>query len=260
MKKFKLSKLNIVTLAVVACMAIVIATTQGTIAFFTDAKQETNVFTAGNVYISLSEAAVKSDGAGNLIEDTSLPRIEGNDISDANVVINDYGKIFPGQTIYKDPTITNTGDDAAWVAAKIIITDGVGDISKLFGVPGYDILSIRGDLLDGGLLGESAHFGTWNGVANVVHNDKYAMVSISDHPQGKYEFYIYVLDPLQKGESVTLFDTMVVNELFGNAEMRELSQLNITIQAFAVQKFGFNDSHSAMHRAFEDHFKVQANH
>lgn len=253
-RKFKLTKLNIITVALVACVALIIAAAGGTIAYFTDAKETTNVFTAGNVYISLTEAAVKPDSVGNLIEDKDAPRIVGNDIGDTNVVTHDYGKIFPGQTIHKDPTIKNTGDDAAWVAAKIIVTDGAGDIAKLMGDPASGYININ-HLLIGGLFSESEiHRGTWNGISGVMYNNHFAMIQSSDPASGTHEFYIYVLDELAANESVTVFDTMTINPEYDNEQMMELAQLNITVQAFAVQTFGFGNCYEAMNKAFTEHF------
>ena len=52
-----------------------------------------------------------------------------------------------------------------------------------------------------------------------------------------------------------LFDTMTILSEFTNTEMQELAELEITVQAFAVQAFGFSDSFIAMKRAFPDHFE-----
>ena len=258
-RKFKLTKLNIITVALVACVALIVAAAGGSIAYFTDAKETTNVFTAGSVYISLTEAAVKPDALGNLIEDTSKDRIVGNDLADANVVTHDYGKLFPGQSIYKDPTITNTGKDAAWVAAKIIITDGEGDITKLIGDPQSGFINVN-QLLGGGVFNNgNIHVGTWNGMTNVVYSNSensynFAMIQASDTSSGTHEFYIYILEELAPNEAITVFDTMMINPAYGNEQMRELAQLNITVQAFAVQTFGFDSCYEAMNKAFSEHF------
>lgn len=259
-RKFKLTKLNIVTLAIVACIAIIIAAAGGSIAYFTDAKESTNVFTAGNVYISLSEAVVINDANGNLVADPSGARVEGTALDDTSAAPRDYGALYPGKTMHKDPTIKNTGDDPAYVAAKIIIEDGNGDVRKIFGNPGSgtDFINVRQTLLYGGLMGEGAHFGTWEGHHNVLYNNKYAMLHTASAAEGKYEFYIFMLNPLAKGEEVVLFDSMNIDPTLGNTEMMELSQLKITVQAFAVQQFGFSSSYDAMGAAFPTHFPMAA--
>ena len=252
-KNFKLTKLNILAIALVVCVAIV-AVAGGSMAYFSDTREMTNVFTVGNVYISLTEAAVKNDGAGNLIEDTASPRVEGVAIDSAENVYHNYGMLFPGKVMHKDPTITNTGDDDAWVAAKVIITDGAGNINNIFGYENSELIDIKA-LLSGGLLGETARFGTWNGIEGVRYNDNYAMVQKADVTNGVYEFYFYIHSAMVKNDSVELFDTMIIDPEFGNAEMQELANLEITIQAFAVQTFGFNNCYDAMHSAFPEYFK-----
>lgn len=250
----KSPKLKIVALtlaiSVIASLAV-----NATIAFFTDAKETETVFTAGNVYIELTEAAVKKDGTGNLIEDTESDRFYGGEINGSGAsVINNYGIVFPGQSIHKDPTIKNIGLSNAWVAGKIIIDDGVGDIHRLFCyTEDSDSIDIE-LLLSGGLLEEHVHIGEWNGIDDVCYNENYAMIQHSNHQNGKYEFYFIMLNPLGIGESVELFDTLNIDMYFDNEEMQEFRDLKITVQAFAVQTFGFSSALEAMEGAFAEHF------
>ena len=92
----KSPKLKIIafTLAITVVTSIIV---RGSNAFFTDAKQSESVFTAGNVYIELSEAAIEKSEGGHLIENVAEDRIYGNDINDTeSLVINNYGVVFPG--------------------------------------------------------------------------------------------------------------------------------------------------------------------
>ena len=253
---FKLTKSNILAIALVVCVAV-IAITGGSLAYFSDSKEMTNVFTAGNVYITLTEAAVKSDGLGNLIEDTEAPRVEGVAIDSTTGVQHNYGVLFPGKIMHKDPLITNIGEDEAWIAAKIIITDGSGDINKLFGYENHEEIDIRG-LLSGALLDERIHVGVWNGMEDVCYNDNYAMVQVADAGSGVYEFYFFLNATLLTGESVEIFNTMFIDPEFSNTDMQELANLEITVQAFAVQTFGFESCYAAMCRAFPEYFGAVA--
>lgn len=250
------SKYKLVALLIIAASALALATSS-TIAFFTDARESAGVFTAGSVYIELTEAAVKPDERGNLVEDTSRDRVAGAEISEGNpLVVHNYGVVFPGQTIHKDPTIKNTGSEDAWVALKVIIEDGNGDIYKLYGYDnGTDDIDIK-LLLSGGLLDERSHIGEWNGIQKVHHNDNYAMLQSSNRSAGRYEFYFIMQKPLESGETVEVFDTLTMNEFFGNNEMQEFRDFKVTIQAFAVQKFGFATGFEAMREAFSDRFSV----
>lgn len=245
-------KIIALTLAITVVTSLLI---RGSIAFFTDSKQSESVFTAGNVYIELSEAAVTPDERGHLVIDTSQDRIYGNEINENGLaVINNYGVVFPGQSIHKDPTIKNVGMSSAWVAGKVIIEDGAGDIHRLFAYSDdLDNIDIE-LLLVGGLLDEQVHVDTWNGIYDVCYNDNYAMIQHSSHQNGRYEFYFIMQEPLAKGESVELFDTMLINAMFGNEEMQEFREMKITVQAFAVQTFGFSSCLDAMRTAFGEHF------
>ena len=109
-------------LAIVLCVAMLaIAIVGGTMAYFTDTKAQTNTFTTGNVSIKLDEVVVQKvedstkDTYGDLVAKGDGSRTEDD---------QDYGKLYPGQKIAKDPTITNTGSEDAYIAAKITVTMG----------------------------------------------------------------------------------------------------------------------------------------
>lgn len=220
-----------------------------TFAYFSDTKQVTNTITVGNVAIELTEAAVKRDNGGNLVEDTSAPRVKGG----ADTTIRDYGVIYPGISIYKDPTIKNIGNSDAWIAAKITITDGVGDISKVIGyedVAGIDI----GMLLSGGLLREGCYVGEWNGIHDVLYNDKFAIVQKADNRLGEYVFYVFFHNTFAPGAQETLFDHFIIPEDWSGDMMQEFRELTIHIQAFGVQVFDLDSCYEAMTKAFSAHF------
>ena len=82
---------------------------QATYAYFSSTNKSSATITSGNVSILLSEAAVKKDGAGNLVADPQQSRIFGSTTG----TLHDYGIVYPGQLIHKDPTIQNTGTNAA---------------------------------------------------------------------------------------------------------------------------------------------------
>ena len=230
--------------------ALVLMFVGATIAYFSDSVQSSSTFTSGNVKIALSEAAVKRDDRGNLVADPDQPRIFGA-VDDA--VVNDYGRIYPGMTIYKDPTVTNSGDMPEWVAVKVTLTDGVGDLHKVMGYPGYSEIDIE-RLLSGGLLDEHVDVEDWNGISDVCVNDRYAMIQVADNEEGKYEFYFLMLQPLEVGHSVTIFDEVVFDQMWTGEHMQQLAELKIHIQAYGVQTFNLEDCLEAMTSAFPEHF------
>ena len=221
-----------------------------TIAYFSDRVQSAATFTSGNVKITLSEAAVKKDEHGNLVEDPDQPRVFGT-VED--VVVNDYGRVYPGMTIYKDPTVTNTGDTPEWIAVKVTLTDGAGDLHKIMGYTGYAEIDIE-RLLQGGLLDEHVDVEEWNGIADVCVNDRYAMIQVADSAAGKYEFYFLMLQPVEVGESVKVFDQVVFDQMWTGEHMQQLAELKVHVQAFGVQTFQMDDCLKAMTSAFPEHF------
>lgn len=222
---------------------------QATLAYFSSEVTTSATITAGSVEILLSESAVKHDSLGNLIEDPDSPKIYGS----ASGTVHDYGIVFPGQTIFKNPTIRNIGTNDAYIAAKMSITDGDGDIHRVIGFPDFDHIDIT-MMFGGGLFNESAHFGTWNGLENVTYNDNFAMLQIPDRAHGKYDVYFFILKPLTHDEYVTLFDTMFFIPEFTSEEMIEFSDLRVDIYGFGVQTSGFETCFDAMLGALPDYF------
>ena len=240
-------KLQLIFSAVCLVLSILMLA-ETTFAYFTMTKKVTNTMTAGNITIELTEAAVKEKG-GHLVQDTSAPRVVGG----GEVTVRDYGKLYPSMTVYKDPTIENTGTVGTWIAAKITFTDGEGELHKVIGYDGFPGIDIR-TILSGGILDEGTHFGRWNGIDNVRYNDKFAMVQKSDVGMGEYSFYFFFLQPFEQGEKVVLFDTLGIPREWGNAQMQELAQLKINVQAYGVQLLDLDSCYEAMTAAFSEEF------
>ncbi len=244
MKGEKAVKINLYISCI--CLGLtVLMLVAATVAYFSQQKQTVSVLTSGNVEITLSEAAVKATPAGDLIEDTEAPRIFGG----AEETVNDYGCVYPGQSIYKDPTIKNVGSEDAWIAAKITVTDGRGDLTRVMGYYGHDGIDIQ-VLLSGGVFDETVHFGEWNGMDNVIHNDHYAMVQVPNAQEGIFEFYFFFLNPVSTGDSVTLFEHFSVPDDWSNEDLQNLIDLKIKVQAFGVQKLEFESCYDSMTEAF----------
>ena len=223
-----------------------------TVAYFTSTQKMEVTYTAGNVKISLSEAAVKKDDLGNWVEDKDKDRIFGDP---EKAEISKDVTIYPGQTIWKDPTIKNIGDDAEWVAGKVTIVDGAGDLTQIMGYDGTSGAIDIKVLLSGGLVSEKATPVSWNGISNVRVGDRYAMVQVPNAEKGIYEFYFFVRDPVPKDGSVKLFEKIGFPAGWTNTEMDHLTELEINVKAYGVQTAGMESCFKAMTTAFPDHFK-----
>ena len=248
-------------LAIVLCIAMLaIAIVGGTMAYFTDTKAVQNTFTVGNVAITLTEAAVKldnertSDTYGDWLKDDSKPRAETG---------VDYGKLYPGQTIYKDPTIKNTGSEDAYVAAKVTVTSD-GDIHSyknddgtytyMLGVAQeYDNININ-VLASGGMVSEQSAEKTWNNLYPVYETATCTIYQEADREKNTYVFYVFVTEAMIEEQEVTLFTQLHIPEGWDNAEMAGFENFKINIEAFATQEYGFADCYTAITTVFPDEF------
>ena len=93
--------------AIFLCVALVaIAVVGASLAYFTDTKSAENTFTVGNVAIKLDE--------------TDITNPEG-----ARVTSNTYTGVTPGVSYTKDPIVTNTGANDAWVRLTVTVENGM---------------------------------------------------------------------------------------------------------------------------------------
>ena len=230
-------------------LVLILLLFETTLAYFSHRTEITHTLTAGNVAIKLSEAAVKPDDVGNLVEDTEADRIVGSKTE----TFHHYGRVYPGQMIFKDPTIENTGTQDAWTAVIITMTDGAGDLHKVLGYDHYDGLDLTW-ILDGGIFTERIHVGVWNGHENVWYNDHFAMVQKPNRAEGTYDFCFFFNKPMKSGDTLTVFDTLMIPAYWDNEQLQELRDFKMTIRAFAVQVNGLESCHEAMTIAFPDYF------
>lgn len=231
-------KKRILTVAlVVALLATCFA---GTYAYLQDSEAQKNTFTTGNVYIELDEAVVEKNDAGNLVA-----------TGERTTETQNY-HLFPGMTVTKDPTITVTGSEDAYVAAKITIT---GDLYDLIGISGYDTLNVHA-LASGGLLADQngAAYGDYNDLF-VFQNENYAIHQVADKANNTWTLYVFMKAAQPKDATIELFDTLTIPANWDNDEMAKINGMSIDVQAFATQTNGFVDCYTAMTTAFATEFK-----
>lgn len=95
-----------ILMAAIAVMLVAVLVVGGTLAYFTDTKSADNTFTVGDVKIKLDESNV-------------------NDPNGDRVTSNEYTDVFPGIQYKKDPIVTNTGKNDAYVRAVVTIENGM---------------------------------------------------------------------------------------------------------------------------------------
>lgn len=212
-----------------AALLVVLSIAGTSMAYFTDVQEATNVFTAGNVDITLTEAKVAKSATGHIEE------VTGGDAGRVNAVDFDYGTtyggLFPGQSIYKDPTITNVGSETAYVGAIVTIknNDANANIATV--------------------LTQSAITGFITGLTESGKVVNYADIKTGDVTTG-YTVYILFNDAVAKTGTAKLFSGIEIPEEWNNAEMANCKGLNIIVKAYATQKAGFTDAEAAIKAAF----------
>ena len=103
MKGNKIMKKKIMTLSLVVALAAT-AVIGGTLAYFTDTVEKTNVLTVGNVDIDLTEPGWEETG-----------KVDAEDA-------------YPGEALAKDPTVKNIGANPCFVRVKVDWDDTIGEM------------------------------------------------------------------------------------------------------------------------------------
>ena len=228
------------TIAIALC-AVALVAAGVTIAWFTDTKETTNVFTAGDVKIRLTELN---------------PEKEVIDITNHGVQM-DYGHVYPGREVKKDSTVTNIGSEGAYIATEIVLLDGDEDLSLALSIPGTSTTITPLDEFFGG--------GLWDGTFTQVESEKpYLIVWESEQCIVQYDtrmtegFWINIFfkDILESGESLQLWDGFTFPFDWGNDEMLQCTSLRVSIKTFAVQAAGFSSCAEAVETAFGNDFGI----
>ena len=235
-------KKKILALALVVVVAVT-AIAGASLAYLTDTEDQVNTFTAGNVDIRLDESTVII-GEDGYITAVGERRTEED---------QDFGKMFPGQVITKDPTITNIGSEKAYIAAKITVT--ATDLESLIGT-GYEGLLGINQIISGGLVKENDTMKQDHPLFGKlpVYGDATYSIYQEKVDKNTHVFYIFIETIVKPGEEITLFDTITIPAEWDNAEMAKIADLKIHVEAFATQVQTFDDCFDAMTTAFPEHF------
>jgi len=191
---------------IIAISLILVLLISGTIAYIISGDSDDNIFTVGNVKINLSEPLwtpnFDSDGDGK--NDTLID-------------------VLPTQIIPKNPTITNTGFNNAFVYMMI-------EVPKAYEV---DVVG------DDGSINKESHYQLFN----YIVNNGWSLVSkqtTEDKETEGYNYYIYAYDTaLKPNEKATLFNEMtfadVTSDIINNLARDGVVNLNINVSAYAIQ-------------------------
>lgn len=176
----------------------------GTLAYFTDSQEATNTFTVGNVSIKLDEAVVDANGKAT------------NERTEEGVSY----RLNPGVAVDKDPTVTNTGANAAYVRMKVTLSDAAAFQEA---VPaGTDLATIFGGF-------DSSK---WTRVGDPDYNSEADTLTYTYNYNTK----------MAKDAQATLFTTVTLPASFTSKNAKDLGEdgFTITVTADAIQADGFD--------------------
>ena len=213
----------------VAMLAIVLVS--GTMAYFTDTHAQTNTFTMGKVDIDLSEPNYTPGENGKL-------------------------KVFPGQSYEKDPTITVAEDSEDCYIIATVTIDQRDSLYALYdgdttGVKQSWGLSLAGKagLVSGGVADYEAKGAVENGLSGTLLGDEVFLTYSEDVAAKTITYTFYFKNPQQAGDSQVLFTQVNIPSIIENGDIQ--GDLNIVVNAYAIQSTGFADVYAA-YEAYTD--------
>lgn len=197
-------------LVVVCAILLVAASIMGTLAYLTDTTEAVkNTFTVGKVTITLDEAKINENGEPVDKNDKVV-----DDPYEAERVTENTYVMIPGHTYTKDPVIHVAGDSEDCYLF-VTIDNGIAGVEHT-------------------IAGQLARTGT---------SYRYKWTAV----EGYSNLYCYTVDggPLvvHGGSEPYVFKTITIDEnaTYAQLEALETANAQIVINAYAVQKDGFED-------------------
>lgn len=229
---------------VLAGMMLIGAISAGTtLSYFTESEMKTNVFTMGDLDIGLEEPEWDPDPKGDQTPD---------------------GKnMYPGYTVYKNPTVKNLTSDKngaapCYVRMKVNILDSSGN-------PVKNKAAI--ELIRKTIYFDSSYNGTYSGKGTsegLIENripgyslkDLAAYPSVNPHfafDEARSTLSVLVYNYkgadgngiLNIGDEATLFTNIVIPTDWNQTQFRTIGDFQLKVEAECIQSSGFADQESA---------------
>lgn len=205
-----------VLLTLACAVLLVAASVMGTLAYLTSTDSVQNTFTVGQVKITLDEAKVGTDGKA--LTGDSAERVKANSY-----------KLMPGHVYDKDPTVTvKAGSEESYI--KMVVTvSKAAELDKIFADHQItDLTTVIGG----------------------YDSNEWTLNSTSKDTTANTRTYVfYYKSTVSAGESDVvlddLFETITVPGGLTNAEIETIKDMTITVNAYAIQKDGFNTADAA---------------
>lgn len=190
-----------IVVALLLALALIIG---GISAYFTSTPEaKTNVFTIGNVQITLTEPTWDA-----------LPDANNNGKKDA------AENLVPGQEVAKDPTVTNVGASPAYIFVKVEI-------------PNYTGTSAATDLFDLHTVDTTK----WNRIVDTTTSNVHTQVFAYATGTTKE-----TLTPLAAGSNVKLFENVTLTTDETCITNAGTGDKNVVVTAYGIQTEGLSET------------------
>lgn len=213
---------------------LVAATVFGTLAYLTDTETVTNTFTVGSVGLKLDEADVNEKGQ---------PLKNGvvvDNVDDADrwqpTTGDDEQKyhLLPGQTYTKDPTVTvDANSEESYVRMMATITYKA-EADKVFA-------DYKTDSLFAPWLNINSEYWQINGEPETTKDTTAGTISRTY----EFRYKTTVAKSSTATELPALFTILTIPGGVTNEEIAHLADMNITVEAHAIQATGFDNADAA---------------
>lgn len=207
------------TVALVLCLVAIIGF--GSLAYFQSTKSLTNYFAVAGITdpTSPDETIDPDDLFSIKLDETDITKDDDSRTESGNT----YAGILPGDTLTKDPTVTNTGKYDAWVRVKVTVTDAadwqtacakhqITDLADIFN--GYDATA-------------------W---------DREKAEDVVDTENNTITYTYYYKTKVAPNGTATLFDSITIPADFDVNDMASLSTFQLTIVGEAIQATNTGDT------------------
>lgn len=209
-------KRRIFVIGLALCLLLIVGA--GTLAYFQSSKNLTNYFSVAGYDPENPDEPVDPDALFSLKLDEK--NIAGDGRTETG---NTYTEILPGDTLVKDPTITNTGKYDAWVRMKVTVTDAADwqNVCEKHNIT--DLASIFNGYVDA----------DWH---RNVAEDKF------DTANNTITYTYYLKKTLAPEKTATLFKSITIPAIFDIDDMSALSSFDLKIVGEAIQARNTGDS------------------
>lgn len=207
------------TVALVLCLVAIIGF--GSLAYFQSTKSLTNYFAVAGITdpTSPDETIDPDDLFSIKLDEADITKDDDSRTESGNT----YAGILPGDTLTKDPTVTNTGKYDAWVRVKVTVTDAadwqtacakhqITDLADIFN--GYDATA-------------------W---------DREKAEDVVDTENNTITYTYYYKTKVAPNGTATLFDSITIPADFDVNDMASLSTFQLTIVGEAIQATNTGDT------------------